>query len=66
MTDDTALKAFGVGLVVGMVIAIAVLYVITGFHDVDKWQKEAVAHGSAEYVMNPTNGRTTWQWKESK
>lgn len=32
--------------------------------DTERWRKEAVRRGHAEYVLDPTNGTTTWQWKE--
>jgi len=28
------------------------------------WKKDAVKHGKAEYILNPTNGTTTWRWKD--
>lgn len=38
---------------------------LTGFYasDVD-WEREAVKHGAAEYVLEPATGKTTWRWKE--
>ena len=29
------------------------------------WQKDAVKHGVAEYVLNPADGTARWQWKET-
>jgi hypothetical protein len=28
------------------------------------WEREAVARGAAEYIIDPSTGDTTWQWKE--
>lgn len=40
---------------------------ICGFHQSDRsWEKDAVKHGAAEYVLDPATGKTTWRWKEGK
>jgi hypothetical protein len=28
------------------------------------WEREAVERGAAEYILDPSTGDTTWQWKE--
>ena len=30
------------------------------------WENDMIKRGYAEYVMNPSDGSTKWQWKEEK
>ena len=32
----------------------------------NKWKQDAIKRGCAEYILNPDDGSSTWQWKEMK
>lgn len=60
--------AFGLGFFGGLMLVTGVIVFATpsASETQEKWQKAAVDHGAAEYVMDPKTGKVTWQWKGEK
>jgi hypothetical protein len=54
------------GIVIGGVLAISTTLSIAVPVQRTAWQEEAVKKGYAEFVLNPADGTTKWQWKEPK
>lgn len=58
---------FIVGATIGALFTALVFIVIIGAaddHVTRKWQKAAVAHGAAHFILDPTTGASKWEWKE--
>lgn len=51
----------------GFILGVS-LFLIIGFWALNRqeswWQRSAVQHGCAEWVMDSDTGETAWQWKE--
>jgi hypothetical protein len=30
----------------------------------NSWEKDCIKHNAAEYRINPTTGKVTWDWKQ--
>ena len=59
-------------VVISVVVVVAVVLLYIGdtvgcergkFTERERFRLEAVVQGHAEFVMNPTNGVSTWRWK---
>lgn len=60
------MKDFDIGLSMGFVFTliggtICIIWVTNMQHT--HWQREAVKHGAAEYLIDPATGNSKWQWK---
>lgn len=73
MSDSEGCGAAFGGFILGALIAGSVIgaMVHAGWHDdVERWRREAVRHGAAEWIMDPSTGKTDWRWldkpKDSK
>lgn len=70
MSDDVEGGCFGafllfLGFVVGG-FALGAVVEVNWQKDVEAWRQESVRRGAAEWVMDPTTGKTEWRWKEGK
>lgn len=51
------------GMIISLGLGLALGYGVTADNIKNYYEKEAVKHGAAEYILNPATGETKWQWK---
>jgi hypothetical protein len=59
----TETEGFLVGTTVTAFLMLLALGFIIHYNNI-AWEREAVERGAAEYILDPSTGDTTWQWKE--
>lgn len=57
------MKSFIIGIfLVGCFVAFLIIVGATPKQQLQRDRQEAIAHGAAHYVVNPTNGEVTFEW----
>jgi len=60
MNDESML--FGImGFLVGVILSILIIIPVNTATNMDSFQKEAIKHNKARYVIQP-DGSTGWEW----